>query len=433
MKMPSSTILSEKLIKPSSPTPSTQRWHKLSLLDQAFSNIYIPFAFFYTKKQLDSVSINPTQISHLLENSLSKLLVSYYPYAGRLKDNTIVDCNDVGADFLRVEINIPISQALQKHNNVIEEMVFPRDLPWSNCTNRGLVVAQLSYFNCGGIAISLCISHKVGDGHSSYNLFHDWAKITREPNGPKPVLQYVQESIFPPPITGTPFLSPVCTSNKEDCIQRKFIFPIQKLNKLKALIAATSNVQNPTRNEVVSALIFKCIVAAVKVVNSGKSFQPWIMSQSFDLRHQIDLPPNSIGNILTSTYISIAAEKYMTLANIVTEMRKEKQRVCDRDNVEDNLFLKKFLELATEEKNFLKVQNNMCNFSSLVKFPVHEIDFGWGKPAKVNIANGLHNKVVFLVGNLSGVDAFVSLSAKVMSVFEKEKELLEFAAAVPTF
>ncbi|KAG5605890.1 hypothetical protein H5410_027382 [Solanum commersonii] len=423
------SIISEKLIKPSSPTCPTKRWHKLSLIDQAFSNSYIPFSLFYTK---DAISKNNTQISQLLEESLSKILSIYYPYAGRLKDNTTVDCNDAGAEFVQVRIDCLISETLNWHNTAIEDLLFPQGLPWSNCTTGGLVVVQLTYFNCGGIAISMCISHKIGDGCSGYNLFRDWSEITSDPNNFSiPSLHYVEQSVFPPPSSG-PFLSPLFMSNKHDCVQRRYIFSNEKLLNLKNTVAAESEVQNPTRTEVVSALIFKCAVRAAKA-RSG-IFQPSSMVQAVDLRAQVGLPPNAIGNLLTICPTSITNnEESMTISKLVSEMRKSKELVYKRDNINDNMFVALLLELAKSKQEYHDNGPNAYQITSLVKFALHEIDFGWGKPTKVSIANGLNNKLAILMGNQSGgLDAFVTLTEHDMSVFERDTELLEFASIVPS-
>ncbi|XP_060174386.1 acyltransferase Pun1-like [Lycium barbarum] len=422
------SIISEKLIKPSSPTSPTKRWHKLSLIDQAFSNSYIPFSLSYTKHQLNN--INPTQISQLLEESLSKILSTYYLYAGRLKDNTKVDCNDMGAEFVQVQIDCPISQTLNWHNAAIEDLLFPQGLPWSNCEGRGLVVVQLSYFSCGGIAISMCISHKIGDGCSGYNLFRDWSEITRDPNFTKPSLHYVEQSVFPPPSSG-PFIAPLFMSNKHDCVQRRYIFSNEKLLNLKNTVAAESEVQNPTRTEVVSALIFKCAVAAAKA--NSTFFQPPSMVQAVDLRAQIGLPPNAIGNLLTICPTSITNEENMTISKSVSQMRKSKELAYNRDNVNDNMFVALLLQLAKSKQEYHDNGPNAYQITSLVKFALHDIDFGWGKPTKVSIANGLNNKLAILMGNQSGgLDAFVTLSEQDMSVFERDPELLEFASLVPS-
>ncbi|MCD9559070.1 hypothetical protein HAX54_016800 [Datura stramonium] len=195
----------------------------------------------------------------------------------------------------------------------------------ANCNDRGLVVAQLSYFNCGGIAISMCISHKIGDGCNGYYLFHDWAEITSNPNGAKPSLCYLEQSIYPSPPSG-PFASPVIESNKEDCVQRRYIFSPSKLRELKTY-------------------------SAFKVKPKSK--------------------PSS----------------------------------CRA------LYLRAFL----------------------VKFPLHEIDFGWGKPIKVSLANGPFGKIIYLMGNQDGgLDVFVMLSQQDMSVLERDTQLLEFAYLVPS-
>lgn len=151
------SVISKNIIKPLCPTPSTQRWHNLSLLDQLVGNVYMPMVFFYSKHQV--ATIPKHQLSEFLVNSLSKTLTYYYPLAGSLKDNAIIECDDHGAEFLEVEINSSMDKVIYH-----PDLTFPQDLSWgypSSSTSDALVVAQLSHFECGGIALSLCMSHKV--------------------------------------------------------------------------------------------------------------------------------------------------------------------------------------------------------------------------------------------------------------------------------
>ncbi|KAK6774336.1 hypothetical protein RDI58_029575 [Solanum bulbocastanum] len=46
----------------------------------------------------------------------------------------------------------------------IDNLVLPID-PWFPSTD-SLVVAKLSFFECGGVALGVCLSHKVSDGCS---------------------------------------------------------------------------------------------------------------------------------------------------------------------------------------------------------------------------------------------------------------------------
>ncbi|GLT69016.1 hypothetical protein SLA2020_412020 [Shorea laevis] len=91
-------IISEECIKPSSPTPANLRTHKLSLLDQTIPPIYTPMILYYPMNQRISHPIVDivSQRSHLLKQSLSETLTRFYPFAGKIKDNLSVDCNDEG-------------------------------------------------------------------------------------------------------------------------------------------------------------------------------------------------------------------------------------------------------------------------------------------------------------------------------------------------
>ncbi|KAK6791059.1 hypothetical protein RDI58_010140 [Solanum bulbocastanum] len=212
------------IIKPLSPTPYTQRWHNLSLIDQTFSNIYVP-CFLYPKHQVDTIPKH--QLYKFLTYSLSKTLTSYYPWAGSLKDNATFECDDHGAEFFEVEINSSMNKVI--HN---PDLTFPQGLCWgysSLSTSGALTVAQLSHFECGGITLSICLSHK--------------------------------DSLMPSPFDG-PMVYPVIEPRREGCIYKRFVFSEFKINALKALVAAESSVQNSTRTEVVSALLYKCAASS---------------------------------------------------------------------------------------------------------------------------------------------------------------------------
>ena len=72
-------IISTEAIKPSSSIPKHLRTYKLSMLDQMFSNLHVPFAFFYSVKEHQDFRKN----SDFLKQSLVKTLTHYYPLAGR--------------------------------------------------------------------------------------------------------------------------------------------------------------------------------------------------------------------------------------------------------------------------------------------------------------------------------------------------------------
>ncbi|KAH0678493.1 hypothetical protein KY284_019578 [Solanum tuberosum] len=96
------------------------------------------------------------------------------------------------------------------------DLTFPHGLSWwhsSLTTSGALIVAQLSHFECGGNALSLCMSHKVGDTCSAYYL-RDWAELTRDPKLTLSPPYFAKDSLMPSPFDG-PLLSHVIEPKKK--------------------------------------------------------------------------------------------------------------------------------------------------------------------------------------------------------------------------
>ncbi|MCD7458610.1 hypothetical protein HAX54_038657 [Datura stramonium] len=424
--------LTEKLIKPSSPTPSTHRLHKLSLLEQAQTHTYVPIGLFYSKEQLGEFSNHPTQISNILATSLSKTLELYYPYAGCLKDRRTIECNDVGAKFVQVKINSPMSQVVNHPNSDIKDLIFPKGLPWANDSPHydGLSVLQLSYFDCGGIAISTCLSHKIGDGYSVYHFLKDWAALTRVPNAILSSPYFVQDSLYPSLPDG--MVSPEFGSVLDGCIQKRYMFSSSQLRALKTYVAEDSGVQNPTRTEVISALIFKCFAAIAKA-NSGSFRNSTLVHFANERGFYPNLPSKSIGNVITNFCIPIAKEGDMNVPKIVSSIRREKQVFYNKDNVKKNKWATDIYELAKKggELSYSLDSENEYVCTSLLQLPLHEVDFGWGKPVRTTIANGPNTNGFGIMDQGSEVEACVLLTEQDVPVFESDAQLFKFASSLP--
>ncbi|KAM3232167.1 acyltransferase Pun1-like [Capsicum annuum] len=421
------SAISKKIIKPFTPTPSTQRWHKLSLLDQTISHSYIPFVFFYPPNQVNGSK----QLSNLLANSLSKTLSCYYPWAGTLKDNATIECDDNGAEFLEVQINSTMDKVANHPDPNVKDLTFPKGLAWGNSMDRPLTVAQLSHFDCGGIALSVCLTHKIGDACAALYFLRDWAALTRNTNtSPSPY--FVGDTIFPSPMGDGPLVHPVtgtiADSTNDHCVQKRFHFSSTKISALKSSIA----VQNATSSEVVNALLYKCAAFSTAAVNSG-SFKQSQLIQLFDLRTSISpqLPPNSIGNLLTIFSSPIYHnEEELKLPKLVTDFRKSKNSLSTRNNVEENELATEMLDAyRTGKAPYHKRKCDVYVSSSICKFPIiQDLDFGFGKPIRASLAKGTYNKEVWLMRTSDGgIEALVHLNEEEMCVFEQDEHLLEFA------
>ncbi|KAG6410253.1 hypothetical protein SASPL_128306 [Salvia splendens] len=166
-------IIASDIVKPSSPTPNSSKTHKLSCLDQASPPVYLTLIFFYENHQAKQRQ----EISQRLKQSLSEALTIFYPLAGRIKQNSFVDCNDAGAEFVEVLIHTRLSQFTE--NPKIEELEQLVPAGFSPPTNNPILSVKTSYFDCGGVAIAVCFPHKIGDTSFFATFMNAWAAVSR--------------------------------------------------------------------------------------------------------------------------------------------------------------------------------------------------------------------------------------------------------------
>nr|AUG68801.1 acylsucrose acyltransferase 3 [Solanum galapagense] len=425
--MASSTIISRKMIKLLSPTPSSLRCHKLSFMDHINFPLHSPYAFFYPKIPQNYSN----KISQILENSLSKVLSFYYPLAGKINNNyTYVDCNDTGAEYLNVRIDCPMSQILNHPYNDVVDVVFPQDLPWSSSSlTRSPLVVQLSHFDCGGVAVSACTSHTIFDGYCLSKFMNDWASTARNMDF-KPSPQFNASTFFPLPSETNLSSTLPATRPSQRHVSRMYNFSSSNLTRLKDIVTKESHVKNPTRVEVASALVHKCGVT-MSMESSGM-FKPTLMSHAMNLRPPI--PLNTMGNATCIILTTAMTEDEVKLPNFVAKLQKDKQQLRDKlkDMKEDRMPLYT-LELGKNAMNIIeKDTHDVYLCSGMTNTGLHKIDFGWGEPVRVTLATHPNKNNFIFMDEQSGdgLNVLITLTKDDMLKFQSNKELLEFASPV---
>ncbi|KAL0408527.1 UNVERIFIED_CONTAM: Retrovirus-related Pol polyprotein from transposon TNT 1-94 [Sesamum radiatum] len=160
--------------------------------DQIAPPDFVPAVYFY---QPDAKFSNLGK-SNNLKKSLSQVLSRFYPLAGRLVDNLYVDCNDQGATYIEAVANCNLSQVITNPvtNNITKFLPYKVD----DVQDIGMAV-QVTYFQCGGTAVGLVISHKIGDGLSFLQAANTWAAVARNGNyDDVPEPKFEGAKIFPP-------------------------------------------------------------------------------------------------------------------------------------------------------------------------------------------------------------------------------------------
>ncbi|XP_057486935.1 acyltransferase Pun1-like [Actinidia eriantha] len=444
-------IISRQIIKPSSPTPPHLRTHDLSLFDKVSGRFYVARLFFYLQEGFDTAS-KTADVSNFLKKSLSETLTRYYPFAGsrggatcmlmespplagRLKHGVCIDCNDEGVEFLEAEFLDPLSVLLLKPHCDALHQLYPKNLHGNSSYKGSLVVIQINYFQCGGMAISVCVSHKIADGCTLINFIGDWAATARQ-EGEKVRPMFITETSSTS-LLDCPLTLPEIELKKQSCVTRRFVFDASKIADLKAM-AAGSGVQNPCRVEVVTALRYKCAVKNVCARNSctkntkGKAAM-LIQTMNMHPRMVPPLPDNSVGNFTWQFTLSFRDQRERNLVELVAEMRKSRSEFYNK--YEKRLKMTEWFgiirELMKEAKENYAGNTDLLVFisSSMCRFPFYEVDFGWGKPVWVALAGNVFKNTFVVMDRRSGdgIESWVALDEQDMALFENDDELLGFA------
>ncbi|CAI9304089.1 unnamed protein product [Lactuca saligna] len=433
------TIVCREIIKPSSPTPSHLKTYNLSVIDQIIPHAYMPMIAFYPNTSIYRSSHDKT---HDLKNSLSQTLTKYYPFAGRLPKvaPVFVDCNDNGVEFLEASIDSTLSDFLKNSQHEDLDQFFPHGLVYCNSNSRDDVLeneeviiplaVQVNHFECGGVAVAVSMSHKIADGSSLVQFINDWATMTRFFSDKHEHEVLVDPKFISVESIKLNYIGDSLDYESKDCVTRSFVFPNSKINELKLKVKAITSqcvepITNATRVEVLSWLLYKCVVGATTKNNSG-SFKPTGVYHALNLRNMMieSMPEKSIGNFAVAIEMETNNESEISAESFINDLKMKKLELLGIRNIETVFDL--FTQADLEEIKMNDDHMYMC--SSMCGFPGYEIDFGWGKPVKVTIAGNLRKNSFILMDtpNRDGIEALVCLGKQDMATIQSDNELLAF-------
>ncbi|XP_057948361.1 stemmadenine O-acetyltransferase-like [Malania oleifera] len=415
MKKTEVEVISSDTVKPSSPTPPLLRRYPLSFLDQISPPVYMPLLLFFSHPLAPDALLR-------LKHSLSHTLTRYYPLAGRIRDNTFIDCDDDGVLFLEARTSSHLS-ALTTESICTEEL--NRFLPLEVDSADDLPLAvQATAFNCGGLALGLCFSHKVADALSLLVFITAWATMARGDPDAAPRPRFDSATLFPPrnlsgfaPRTGI----------TENIVARRYVFSATAIEVLRERYSDRG--ARPTRVEALSAFIWTRFAAAT-ICEGGR---PGPVQHAVNLRTRMEpqLPESSFGNYYRIAVTAAPGTAETDGREIVGEIRKVLRGIDGeyvrrlRDGEEHLRFIKERAE------RFKRGEVVSFSFTSLCRFPLYEeADFGWGAAEWVTSARlPFRNLVSFMDAKRGGgVEVWVNLTEEDMAKFEKDEKFKEFAS-----
>ncbi|PNX85349.1 hydroxycinnamoyl-coenzyme A shikimate/quinate hydroxycinnamoyltransferase, partial [Trifolium pratense] len=344
------TITASHTVIPEEPTPQGRFW--LSDIDQVVRLRHTPTLYIYKPKQNQE---NKT-IVETLKSSLSKILVHYYPIAGRLcyieGGRLELNLNAKGAVLIEAETEKTIhdygdfspSDSTKELVPIIDYNQPIEDIP--------IFIVQLTKFkNNEGLAIGVAFFHPLSDGLGAIKFINSWAKIARGRNDASEERKKK---------TSATMLK--LSSEQVDKLKKK-------ANEDDVLVMKKEGSRPFSRYEAIGAHIWR---SASKAPTKGY-----------------------IGEI-TSKPLGYVAQKIRQATELVSDefIRSQIDVIRSFEHLDDarKLFLNAEGEIAPY------FGNPNFHLTSWMSMPIYEADFGWGKPINFGLAYvSSHDRALILL------------------------------------
>ncbi|XP_065850770.1 shikimate O-hydroxycinnamoyltransferase-like [Euphorbia lathyris] len=433
MKMKVS-IKETTIIKPAKETPQKNLWN--SDLDLLVPRIHIPTVYFY-KQQPNSTS-NFFE-AKVLKDALSEVLVPFYPLAGRLdKDENgriQINCNGNGALFMEAETSSVLDDFgdfTPGPHSLQLVPVFDYSLD-HNMSSYPLLAVQLTRFKCGSVCLGVSLHHTVADGTSAIYFMNSWSDIARGISiavppfidrtlldarvPPTPIFHHTEYS--PPPVMKNASIQiheamPTCTEILK--------ITYDQLTTLKSKFKNNESGISYSTYEILTAHIWYCMCKA-RELDDDQETKLYIAT---DGRFRLipPLPPGYFGNVLfTTTVLSSSGEiESRPLVETMEKIHKSLRKMDDGYLRSALDYLKKQSDLTVLMRgaNTFKCPN--LNIVSWVRLPIHDADFGWGRPVYMGPAKVVFEGMAYIMpsaNNDKNLSLIICLHTNHMESFHK--------------
>ncbi|KAG5537238.1 hypothetical protein RHGRI_024625 [Rhododendron griersonianum] len=380
----------------------------LSNLDQ---NIAVIVRTIYCFKSEEKGNEKAVEV---IKDALSKVLVHYYPLAGRLtispEGKLIVDCTAEGAVFVEAEANCTMEE--------IGDNTKPDPV------TLGKLVTK---FKCGGFVLGLCMNHCMFDGLGAMEFVNSWGETAR--GLPLRVPPFQDRTILKarnPPKIEFPHqefaeiddISNTSDLYKEEMLYRTFCFDPDKLEQLKAKAMKDGALTKCTSFEALSGFVWRARSKALKM----KPDQQTKLLFAVDGRARFDppIPQGYFGNgiVLTNSVCAAGELVENPLSFAVKLVQEAVQLVTDG-------YMRSAIDYfeATRTRPSLAATLLITTWSRL---SFHTTDFGWGEPILSGPVALPEKEVILFLSHgkeRKSVNVLLGLPAPAMEIFEQLVEI----------
>ncbi|XP_076931955.1 omega-hydroxypalmitate O-feruloyl transferase-like [Bidens hawaiensis] len=408
------------LVQPSEKT--NKGLYFLSNLDQ---NLAVTVHTIYCFKSEEKGNETSAEV---VKDALSKVLVHYYPAAGRLtispEGKLIVDCTDEGAVFVEAEANCNIEDICDQTKPdpaTLGKLVY--NIPGAkNILEIPPLVVQVTKFKCGGFVLGLGMNHNLFDGIAAMEFMNSWSRIARDlPLKVPPFLDRTILKARNPPVVEfqhDEFAEIKDVSNtvelyKEELAYRSFCFSPEDLENLKTKATADGVMPTCTSFEALSAFVWQARAESVKMKPDQKT--KLLFAVDGRSRFEPPLPEGYSGNgiVLTNAICTAGDQTENPLSFTVKLVHNAVKLVTDG-----------YMRSAIDYFEVTRARPSLAStllITTWSKLSFHTNDFGWGEPVMSGPVALPEKEVILFLSHgerRKSVNVLLGLPVSAMKTFE---------------
>ncbi|KAK2988418.1 hypothetical protein RJ640_007711 [Escallonia rubra] len=377
--------------------PMQEHWLPLSNLDLLLPPLDVGVFFCYKKQTLGHKSNTFESMASILKKSMAETLVSYYAFAGEVLQNTMGEpellCNNRGVDFIEASADVELRDLnLYNPDECVEGKLVPKK-------KSGALSVQVTKLRCGGLVVGCTFDHRVADAYSANMFLVSWAEMAQS----KPVtcVPSFRRSLLNPrhpgcfdqsaddffmPVSALPLPNGSQSPASEDrLISRIYYVETDQLNRLQSL-ASSGKCRRTTKLQAFTAFLWKVVVPACST--SNKTCRMGIVVDGrARLEDERNLMASYFGNVLSIPFgeKSFKELKESQLSSIADAVHEVLESAVNKEHF---LGLIDWVEAHRPEAALARIygsrgkeEGTSLVVSSGQRFPVEQMNFGWGGPA----------------------------------------------------
>lgn len=369
----------------------------------------------------------------VIREALAKVLVHYYPLAGRLtispEGKLIVDCTGEGAVFVEAEADCEMDDIgdIAKPDPVtLGKFVY--NVPGAkNILEIPPLAAQVTKFKCGGFILGLAMNHCMFDGLGAMEFVNSWGEAARNlPLTTPPFIDRTVLSSRSPPQIDFPHhefaqiddISDTAALYQDQMLYRSFCFDADKLAHLKKMATEDGTITSCTTFEALSGFVWRARTQALNL----KAQQQTKLLFAVDGRARFSppLPKGYFGNgiVLTNAMCESGELLDRPLGSAVKRVQEAVRMVTDS-------YMRSAIDYfeATRARPSLAATLLITTWS---KLSFHTTDFGWGEPVQSGPVTLPEKEVILFLSHgkeRRSINVLLGLPASAMATFQELMEI----------